>query len=177
MPWWTKRCGVHLEDVHAVGVNLDFLRQEVEPAIVAIDDDFAVFGPRGIVSKLGGEDVGKIVTNVGRLVVHGVEHPVVLRGQSQQGNVVVGDIVGHARLETVGLLVVSLRGGAAALDADAADVVQVGAVVLVAQVIGGGVVDVQNLHRRPDFRLVGDGGAVVCVDDDDGQVGGRDVLR
>ena len=161
-------CGIHLGYVHTVLVNLDFLGQEVKPFVVSVDDDFAVFGAGRIMSEFPGKIVGETVAHVGGLVVHGVEHPVVLGGKPHQRNVVSRHVIVKARLETVGLLAVSLRGGAAPLNADTADVVQVGSVVLIAQVVDCCVVDIENLHRCPDFGLVRNAGAVVGVDDDDG---------
>ena len=79
--WGRVVGGVHLDNVHAFGVYLDLFGEEIEPAVVAVDNHLAVFCAGRIVSKLCGKDVGEVVAHVGWLVVHGVEHPVVLGGQ------------------------------------------------------------------------------------------------
>ena len=39
---------VHRYDVHALGVDLDFFGEEVEPTVVVVDDDLAVLGAGGV---------------------------------------------------------------------------------------------------------------------------------
>lgn len=173
---------VHRHNVHAIFVNLDFLRQKIESAVVAVDDDLAVAGARRVVPQGAVEVVGETVAQEGGVVVHRVQNPVVLGRHPEEGDVPVGHVIVHSRLEAVGLLVVSLGGGPPQLDADAAHIVQEGGVVLVRQVVAGGVVHIQYLHRGGHLGLVRNRVVLVgaryevSADDDDGQIGRGEPL-
>ena len=164
-------CGTHLSNVHAVLVSLDFLGEEIKSTIVTVDDDLAIFRAWRIVTELRGQIVGKTVAHIGGLVIHGIEYPVVFGRQAHQGDVVGRYVIIKARFESVGLLVVSLRGGTATLNADTAAIAQVSCIVLVGQVIDGGVIDIQDFHGGANLGLIGNIGSIVGIYNDNRQIG------
>ena len=127
---------VHLLNVDTVFVHLDFLHEDIEATIIAVENHLAILASRGILADLVRQLVGQHVAHPGLVVRQRVENPVVFGRHPKEADIVVGDIVVLECRQAVRLLVRNhLRGVATPLNANMPVIVEVFGVVDVSQIV------------------------------------------
>ena len=162
---------VHLLNVDTVFVHLDFLHEDIEATIIAVENHLAILASRGILADLVRQLVSDHVAHSRLVVGQRIEDPVVFGRHPEEADVVVGHIVVLQGFQAVGLLVGNhLRGVAAPLNTYAPVVVEELGVVDVAHIVARAVLMPDDLHCSQDLRLVGDAGTTIGFNHHDGQV-------
>ena len=96
---------VHLFDVDATFVGLDFLHEDIQAFVVAVDHHFTELSTRGVLSDGFGKFIRQEVATSRLLISKGVEDPIVLLGHAEDADVVVRNVVVLQGLQSVRLLV------------------------------------------------------------------------
>ena len=162
---------VHLLNVDTVFVHLDFLHEDIEATIIAVENHLAILASRGILADLIRQLVGQHIAHPGLVVRQRVENPVVFGRHPKEADIVVGDIVVLECRQAVRLLVRNhLRGVATPLNANTPVIVEVFGVVDVSQKVARAILMPNDLHRGQDFWFLRNAGTPIRLNDHDRQV-------